>query len=665
MALQPCTPITADPACAIAGPHAAPIVIVGMGPAGMRAAQEILRLKPEQPVVLYGDEPWDPYNRVQLSALFMGEVDLAAIGNRLRSSPDNQIIERNHCAVVALDREARTLLDAHGHVQPYAKLILALGSRPHIPNIPGLQRSGVYTFRDLNDVQRLSARRLRSRDTIVLGGGLLGLEAARALRRHGTEVCIVHHGPWLMNRQLDEPAARHLERHAATLGIQVYCAQSVARALGDERLSAVQLSSGEVLACDTLLLATGIRPNTGLALDAGIPIGRGIKVDDRLCTADPDVFAIGECAEHRGQVYGLVAPCLEQAAVAAHNVLGNEARYEGSIHATQLKVLGLSVYSAGRVGAEEAVTDFNSLCYEDAERGIYRKLVLRQGRLQGAISVGSWPEQRRIQEAILRRRIIWPWWRWRFLRHGQLWPDDADSIALWPTTATVCNCAGVSRGRLSAALSAGCTTVEQLCEQTGAGNVCGSCRPLLAQLVGASAPSTVARTAWPLGALALLSLLTASFLALGQPFPYSPTAVGAFKPEWLWSDGLWKQVSGYSLLVMALLGTTLSLRKRWKRAQRGAFSHWRAWHAALGLLSLGLLVAHTGLRFGQQLNFMLMVSYVALIILGGVAALAVAGETRPTRMSRAFRALSTYAHIVLLWPLPALLGFHILSVYYF
>jgi nitrite reductase (NADH) large subunit len=646
---------------------AEPTVIVGAGPVGVRVAEELLARDASASIVLYGDEPWAPYQRVQLTALALGEIDLDRIANRPRLPARHRVIERYHCRVVDIDRAARAVRDAHGRWQPYAKLILAVGSRPHVPEIPGVDKHGVYTFRDLSDVQRLLARRARSRATVVLGGGLLGVEAARALCRANTDVMLLHHSPRLMNRQLDAAAADRLRREIERLGISVRLSDSVAEILGGDCIERLRLRSGELIPCDTLVVATGIRPRTELAFDAGLNIGQGIRVDDTLRTSDPFIYAIGECAEHRGRVSGLVAPGLEQAAVLADRLNGGGSRYVGGLAAAQLKVVGLPVCSIGAVGDDESELHHRFVVHAPPGEGSYRKLVLRGNRLVGAIAIGDWNEWPRVQEMALRRRFVSWWARARFARSGRLTSadDEAPDVAGWPAAATVCQCAAVSRGTLTAAIREGCATLDALSERTRAGRVCGSCRPLLARLLGAAAA--------PLAMVAKRSLIAATSIALAlsvallgpHVLPIATTATRGWTIDVLWHDGFWKQASGYTLVGLSFLGLGVSLRKRVRRVTFGDFAWWRMAHGALGALALAFLIAHTGLRFGSNLNFLLMASFTALTALGAAASSVVAFERMPTRTSRILRRYSALAHIVLLWPLPALLGFHILSVYYF
>lgn len=643
----------------------APVVVVGAGPSGIRTVNELLRHDPLHPIVLYGDEPWEPYQRVQLTALMLGEIGLHGIDNKPVLPHTHFVVQRHHCRVLSIDREHRYVRDAADRFQPYSRLILATGSRPHVPSIPGIDRAGVYTFRSLDDVQRLLARRARSRRLVVLGGGLLGLEAARALRRTNTEVWLVHHSSRLMNRQLDDEASARLAAHVRVLGIHLVLDNSVREVLGDERIGAVRLRDGKTIECDTLVLATGIQPNIELGFAAGLSVGLGIRVDDYLRTSDPDIYAVGECAEHRGRVYGLVAPGLEQAAIAAHNVLGGEARYTGSQAAAQLKVLGLPVFSAGCVGDEENPTETRSVVHQ-GKRGSYRRLVLRHGCLAGVIAVGDWPELPRVREALLRQRRVWPWQRIAFRRRGALWsPEVVQDVTNWSATAVVCNCAAVTRGALGRAVAEGCQTVENLCARTGAGQICGSCRPLLAGLVGAVAqaepqPGRRGVLGSAVGALVVL----AAFLFISE-IPVADTVQGGWQPQSLWLDGFWKQVSGYTLLGLGVVASLLSLRKRWKRISFGTYPWWRVIHVVLGTIAMATLVLHTGLRLGNHLNFLLIAGFLALTALGASSGMVIALERVPNSWTRRLRALSGYWHVALLWPLPTLLGFHILSVYYF
>jgi nitrite reductase (NADH) large subunit len=408
-------------AAALPDPAVPPIVIVGNGPAGMRAAAALARALPATPRLIYGDEPCEPYDRARLSAFLSGELrwESLAIDPALLADPGLE--RRFACRVTAIDRAARNVVDSWGRIQPYSKLILATGSRPHLPRIPGILLAGVFTFRDFGDAQRLIARRARTRRTVVLGGGLFGLQAARAMQRSRIEVVVIDHATSLMPRHLDPVAAGLLKEEVERSGLRVVLNTGVRSIYGDTRVAGVRLMSGEDIACDTIILATGLRPRVELAIAAGLPVRTGIRVDDQLRTLDPDIHAVGECAEHRGVVHGLAWPGLEQAdAVAA--VLAGEARlYQGSASGLDLKVSGLSVFSVGRVAPDQLGDGDRELAYRGSGPAQYCKIVVTRGRLSGALAIGAGFDTQRLGRAVLEGARVHAWNRLRFSLHGRLW----------------------------------------------------------------------------------------------------------------------------------------------------------------------------------------------------------------------------------------------------
>lgn len=643
---------------------AAPIVIVGAGPVGIRAAQELHRRHADTPIVIYGDEPTQPYNRVRLSGFLVGELNWQALTRDLQLPDHPQITTRYGCAVTAIDREQHCIRDASGHTQPYSRLILATGSRPHIPDIPGITLPGVYAFRDERDAHALLARRVRSRRTLVLGGGLLGLEAARAMQRFNTEVCVIEHYNRLMMRQLDDDAAAYLERSVRALGVDIILGDSVKRVLGGNTVTGVQLRSDREIACDTIIVATGIAPNVALARTAGIHTNRGIRVNDAMQTSDAAIYAVGECAEHRDIVYGIVAPGLEQAAVAAHTATGGNANYAGSTLTTRLKVVDLPVFSMGPVSPEAMPDLARSITFRtDTD---YRKLVIHRGRLLGAIVIGDCPELSRLQEAVLRQRRIWPWQLLRFRSSGLLWPEEElGNVAAWPATATVCNCTGVTRGQLGRAIAEGCATAEALAARTGASTVCGSCRPLLAELAGNSAPAAPARGWKVLIGTSGIAALVALALALFVTVPYVSSVQVPWQWDVVWRENFWKQVSGFTVLGLTVLLLIMSLRKRIRRFTLGDFPLWRIAHVVLGALTLAGLAVHTGGRLGSNLNFLLMAAFLLAIVVGAAAGGLIALEHRLGAGAMRLRRSGLWTHILIAWPIPVLLGIHVLKSYYF
>jgi nitrite reductase (NADH) large subunit len=363
-------------------------------------------------------------------------------------------------------------------------------------------------------------------------------------------------------------------------------------------------------------------------------------------------------------VYGIVAPGLEQATVAAHAIAGGAARYGGSIVTTRLKVVGLPVFSIGPVGEEETPNLARTWVYQDQDA--YRKLVTHRGRLIGAIVVGDCPELSRLQEAVTRQRHIWLWQLWRFAHAGSLWPDsEMGSVAAWPAATAVCNCTGVTRGELGRALAGGCATVEALAARTGASTVCGSCRPLLAELVGSAAATEPVRGWKVLLGTGGIAALAAVALALVIAVPYATTVQVPWQWDVLWRESAWKQASGFTVIGLTLVLLLMSLRKRIARFTLGTFPAWRVAHVVLGALTLAGLAVHTGGRLGSNLNFTLMASFLAVIVLGAAAGGVIALEHRLGAAAARLRRSWLWTHILIAWPIPLLLTLHVFKSYYF
>lgn len=365
-----------------------PLVVVGNGMAAAKLVEELARTAlGRYAVAVIGDEPRLAYNRVLLSSVLAGETGSHEI--ELKPAEwwrDRGVTVRFGARVTAIDTGRRELKIAGEESVAYSRLVLATGSTPLRLGVPGADLPGVHTFRDTRDVDLLLSLAAAKKRVVVIGGGLLGLEAAYGLAKAGAPVTLLHLMDRLMERQLDAPAADLLKTLVERKGIRVRLDASTARIQGEARVEAVELADGSCIAADAVIFAAGIRPNVALAKEAGIAVNRGIVVDDALQTAMPDVFALGECAEHRGTCYGLVEPAYEQARVLARHLAGRPASYRGSVVATNLKVSGVSVFSAGDFmggGGSE------SLVLSDRRRGTYKKLVIADGRLVGAVLVGD------------------------------------------------------------------------------------------------------------------------------------------------------------------------------------------------------------------------------------------------------------------------------------
>ena len=365
-----------------------PLVVVGNGMATARLVDELAKVAlGRYAIAVIGDEPRLAYNRVLLSSVLAGET--ASHDIELRPASwwrDRGVTLKYGCRATEIDVGRHELKIANEESVSFSRLVLATGSTPLRLNVPGSDLAGVHTFRDSRDVDLLLTLAAQKKRVVVVGGGLLGLEAAYGLAKAGAPVTLLHLMDRLMERQLDAPAADLLKTLVERKGIKVLLKANTARLHGTIRVDGVELTDGRRIEADAVIFAAGIRPNVALAKDAGIAVGRGIVVDDHLRTAAPEIFALGECAEHRGICYGLVEPAYEQARVLAQHLAGKTAAYGGSVVATNLKVSGVNVFSAGDfIGAEGSET----ILLSDVRHGTYKKLVISEGRLAGAVLVGD------------------------------------------------------------------------------------------------------------------------------------------------------------------------------------------------------------------------------------------------------------------------------------
>ncbi len=365
-----------------------PLVIVGNGMAAARLVDELSKVAlGRYAIAVIGDEPRLAYNRVLLSSVLAGETASHEIELRPASWwRERGVTLKYNCMATEIDIGRREIKIANEESIGFSKLVLATGSSALRLNVPGADLAGVHTFRDTRDVDLLLTLAAQKKRVVVVGGGLLGLEAAYGLAKAGATVTLLHLMDRLMERQLDGPAAALLKALVERKGIEILLNASTAQIHGEGRVTGVELADGRQIDADAVIFAAGIRPNTALARDAAIPVNRGIVVNDRLQAGVSDVFAIGECAEHRGICYGLVEPAYEQARVLARHLAGADAAYAGSVVATNLKVSGVSVFSAGDfMGADGS----ESLALRDINHGTYKKLVISDGRLTGAVLIGD------------------------------------------------------------------------------------------------------------------------------------------------------------------------------------------------------------------------------------------------------------------------------------
>jgi nitrite reductase (NADH) large subunit len=463
------------------------LAIVGNGMAAGRLLDELLRRGAHTlfDIAVFGEEAHGCYNRILLGRIIGGgSADEITLKSR-EWYAERGVTFHAGKAVARLDTTARVILTTEGEAHPYDVAVFATGSRPIVPPLDGLKaadgkpKAGAFVFRTVDDCQKIRGYARPASSAVVLGGGLLGLEAAKALCDLGLHVTVVHMVETLMNLQVDATGGVFLRKAVERSGIFVRTGVAATGVLGDDRVTGVTLKSGEVLPADMLVLACGIRPRVDAAQASGVPVKQGIVVNDLLATAVPGVFALGECAEHDGKVYGIVPPIWEQCEVLADILTGAnpQARYRGSKLYTRLKVAGVEVAS---MGACEPTSDTDEVIQviED-RRGIYRKLIIRDGRLVGAVLVGETDSAPALA-------------RW-FDRGDPLPPNRLDVFCSPDVSAAaadpeVCNCHHVTESTLTSAIREGCTTLPQLSAATKAGTGCGSCRGQLARLLLANSP---------------------------------------------------------------------------------------------------------------------------------------------------------------------------------
>ena len=454
------------------------LVVIGNGMAGCRAVEEILARDPSRyRITIFGAEPRVNYDRIMLSPLLAGEKkfeDIVLNDERWYATNNIELIAGD--PVVEIDREARLLSSRSGKVRGYDKLIIATGSDPVVIPVPGRDLPGVVTFRDLDDVDRMLEAAERGGRAVVIGGGLLGLEAANGLRLRGMEVTVLHLMPTLMERQLDEAAGWLLKQELESRGLTILTQADTAEIMGEKKVEGVRLKDGREIAAEIVVMAVGIRPNTRLADDAGLEVGRGIKVDDHMATSDPAVFAVGECVEHRGACYGLVAPLFEMCRSLAEGLTKEPAPYTGSVTSTKLKVSGVDVFSAGNFSGGGESED---IVLRDATRGVYKRLIIEDNKLVGAVLYGDTGDGSWYFDLLKRGEDITP------LRESLIFgpafadggggADPIKAVAALSDTAEICGCNGVWKGTILYAIHNGAKTLDAVRSATKASASCGSC----------------------------------------------------------------------------------------------------------------------------------------------------------------------------------------------
>lgn len=466
------------------------LVLIGNGMAGVRTLEELLKLAPEKyDITVFGDEPYGNYNRIMLSPVLAGDktIDQIMINDR-QWYIDNGITLHAGKKINHINRVRRQVETAEGEVFEYDRLLLATGSRPFMLPLPGRDLPGVISFRDIADVDTMLETAKSFKKAVVIGGGLLGLEAANGLMIQGMEVTVVHIADVLMNQQLDKPASDLMLNELQAKGLKFLMSHETAAIEGKKRVEKVVFKNGTEIDTDLVVMAVGIRPNIELAQSAGIHCERGIVVDDTMQTFDPKVYAVGECVQHRGATFGLVAPLFEQAKVCANHLAQmGIARYVSSITSTKLKVTGIDLFSAGNFIGDESTED---LVFKDAARHVYKKLVIQDDKLIGAVLYGdtvdgAWYFQLMrdgTDVSSIRENML-------FGQHhiGDSGHGATNSVDGLPDDAEICGCNGVCKGDIVKAISKhSLFTLDEVKAHTKASASCGSCTGLVEQLLAST-----------------------------------------------------------------------------------------------------------------------------------------------------------------------------------
>ncbi len=462
------------------------LVVIGNGMAGCRAVEELLARDADRyRVTIFGAEPRVNYNRIMLSPVLAGEKSFDDIViNDADWYAANGIALIAGDPVIAIDRAAKTVTTRGGTTEGYDRLLIATGSDPFIIPVPGKDMPGVIAFRDMDDVGTMLNAADKGGAAVVIGGGLLGLEAAHGLSLRGMKVTVIHLMPTLMERQLDEAAGWLLKQALERRGQTILTGADTAEIVGNGKVEGVKLKDGTLIPADLVVMAVGIRPSTGLAREAGLAVGRGIQVDDHMVTSDPAVLAVGECVEHDGQVYGLVAPLWDMCRSLADGLVEQPSGYRGSVTSTKLKVSGIDVFSAGDFSGGDGCED---IVLRDASRGVYKRVIVKDDRIVGAVlygdtADGSWYfDLLKKQEDVSDIRDL--------LIFGQAFAagggaaDPKAAVAALSDDAEICGCNGVTKGQVVSCIAKGAHSLDAVRGTCKASASCGSCTGLVENLL--------------------------------------------------------------------------------------------------------------------------------------------------------------------------------------
>jgi len=455
------------------------LVLIGNGMAGIRTIEGILNNDSDQyEITVFGTEPYPNYNRIQLSKVLQGDNSLKDITlNDWQWYEENNIRLYPGETVTKIDKNQQVLYTDKGKTKGYDKLIIATGSNPFVLPLPGVNKEGVIAFRNIDDTETIVKYSKQYKKAAVIGGGLLGLEAGRGLLNLGMEVDVVHIHDYIMERQLDRTAGKLLQQELEKQGMNFHLNKVTTEIIGRKRVKGLQFNDGSQIKADLVVMAVGIKPNVDLARETGIPVNRGILVNDYMETEVANIYAVGECAEHRGMVYGLVAPLYQQGEILAKRICGIETiGYKGSVLSTQLKVSGVDVFSAGKINEEE--NSKVSMLHDDLQ-GVYQKVIFEHGKMTGAVLFGDTKDGNKFLKYIKSSVSVE-----EYLQSIETKTNESYSVADLPPDELICGCNGVTKGVIVEAIqSQGLTTIDQVKSCTNASRSCGGCKQLVSELL--------------------------------------------------------------------------------------------------------------------------------------------------------------------------------------
>lgn len=630
-------------------------MVVGNGMVCHRLCERLCDSDPPRyEITIFAEENRPAYDRVNLGEVLRGRDanTLALATNEWYRSKG--ITLHLGDPVISLDLATKKVRSARGREMTYDRLVLATGSVPVLPPVKIDDWTNVSVLRTLEDVERVKASAASARSGVVIGGGPLGLETAAALRAAGLEVTVVQRSGQLLNPYLDDTTAGALKSALEGDGISVRLETTAISILGNAATKRVALTDGTLIDADLVVIATGARPRDNLAswgLQAH-PRG-GFVVNERLETSDRDVYAIGECAVVGDALFGTVTPGYVMAECLAETLLGRPTSFHAPPPSIRVKIANLPVTITGEMPTMDS---------EKADTGnprVQRTIEVKNGRIVGAAAVGEWREWERVEDAVRRRRRLPHWRIERFQRGDSMWPDEPSAKGL-PEDTVVCSCNGVTYGRVQSAIAGGCRTVAAVAKATRASTTCGGCAPMLERLVAVGLPPAEPRSR-PLVALGLAALLISAVVVGARPLMAQVWPAGLPMWDHFLRQPWEQQLTGFVMLGMLVAALLFPLVKKLGVAA-SAVRLWRVLHALVGGMAIAAMVTHTGLRLGVNLNLFLSIAFLALAILGGVASVAMSGRSGlPVGWPRVVRVL----HVVLFWPTLALVGLHVVAVYYF